>query len=56
MRFIIVFATLLAVAYGASLETRQQGQGCIEVHSPDTCGAHGRVKCDGSAGFLKKCY
>ncbi|KAE8168418.1 hypothetical protein BDV40DRAFT_294374 [Aspergillus tamarii] len=57
MRILTIFATLLALAYaGPSLEQRQQGKNCKEVHSPDTCGAHGLVKCDGSGSFLERCY
>ncbi|THC95416.1 hypothetical protein EYZ11_005103 [Aspergillus tanneri] len=40
MRVVAVFAALLTLAYAApSLEARQQGEKCIEVHFPDTCGA-----------------
>ncbi|KAE8422235.1 hypothetical protein BDV36DRAFT_291416 [Aspergillus pseudocaelatus] len=60
MRVLAIFATLLALTYaGPSLEQRQQGKNCKEVHSPDTCGAHGLVKCDGSGSFLvccERCY
>ncbi|KAB8256181.1 hypothetical protein BDV32DRAFT_153501 [Aspergillus pseudonomiae] len=60
MRVLVIIATLLTLAYaGPALEERQQGVGCKEVHSPDTCGAHGLVKCDGSGSFLvccKRCY
>ncbi|KAL5341112.1 hypothetical protein BJX70DRAFT_359623 [Aspergillus crustosus] len=56
MRVLVVFATLLAMASATpGLVTRQQGVGCIEVHSPDNCANHGKVKCDGAGSFLVCC-
>ncbi|KAE8374830.1 hypothetical protein BDV26DRAFT_269230 [Aspergillus bertholletiae] len=60
MRVIAALTTLLALAYASpTLEERQQGEKCIEVHFPDNCSAHGLVKCDGAGSILvccKRCY
>ncbi|KAL4871332.1 hypothetical protein BDV12DRAFT_164117 [Aspergillus spectabilis] len=55
MRFIAIFATLLAVATAApSLDKRQQGENCREIFFPDSCSANGLVECDG-AGSIRIC-
>ncbi|KAL4784136.1 hypothetical protein BJX76DRAFT_357338 [Aspergillus varians] len=55
MRVIAAFVGLLAFAYASpALESRQQGQNCVEVFFPETCDDRGLVYCDG-AGSIAVC-
>ncbi|KAL4920035.1 hypothetical protein BDW62DRAFT_177439 [Aspergillus aurantiobrunneus] len=59
MRVITAISAFLAVAYGSTLEARQQGENCQIFWSPDHCENHGLVLCDGSGGLrvcCTRCY